>query len=125
MIDYKDKFSFIDRANKSISIRTAHENYVPVIMQKFAASNVNVPDLKKQKYLIKSTDKFSLLFNTVRSNLKLPKDKALFFYVNNKIINQNDLMSEVDNKHSDADGFLYVYYTLESTFGNKLAPFNQ
>lgn len=53
----------------------------------------------------------------IRKRLALPAECALFVFVNNAIPTSSALMSEVAAQWRDADGFLYITYTGESTFG--------
>ena len=53
----------------------------------------------------------------IRKNLKLDQSEALFVTINNNLIPTNSLMDVIyENDHND-DGFLYVVYSSENTFG--------
>lgn len=50
--------------------------------------------------------------------LELAKESALFLLVNGKIsIVGNQTMSEIYQNHKDNDGFLYITYTSQLTWG--------
>lgn len=55
----------------------------------------------------------------IRKRIKLPADSAIFVFVNNTLPPAAALMSQIYQQHADADGFLYVTYSGESTFGAK------
>lgn len=44
---------------------------------------------------------------------------AIFVFVNNTLPPASSLMSQIYNDHKDEDGFLYVTYSGESTFGSQ------
>ena len=77
----------------------------------------DIEDLEKKKYLIPKTLSASQFIFTIRSKLQIPKNKALFFYVKNNLINGSFYMNELNNKYKNEDGFLYINYTSEACFG--------
>jgi GABA(A) receptor-associated protein len=44
-------------------------------------------------------------------------EKAIFIFVNNVLPPSSSLLSQVYQEHMDEDGFLYVVYSSENTFG--------
>ena len=75
-----------------------------------------LPDLSKNKYLVPNTITAAQFMFIVRSKLEIPKDCAIFFYINNTIFSGNAEMSTF-NKYKAPDGYLYITYTGESCFG--------
>jgi GABA(A) receptor-associated protein len=53
----------------------------------------------------------------IRKRIKLTPEKAIFVFVNGTLPATAALMSQIYKEHKDADGFLYVTYSGESTFG--------
>lgn len=53
----------------------------------------------------------------IRKRLSLPAEKAIFLFVGKSLPRTAALMSEVYDKHKDEDGFLYLTYSGENTFG--------
>ena len=53
----------------------------------------------------------------IRKRLKITPEKALFIFINNKLIASHSLMSQVYNDEKQEDNFLYVNYSSENTFG--------
>jgi GABA(A) receptor-associated protein len=51
--------------------------------------------------------------------MKLPPEKAVFLFINNNIHNSSRLLSNIYETDKDIDGFLYITYTSENTFGKK------
>ena len=57
----------------------------------------------------------------IRKRIKLPSEKAIFIFVNDILPPTAALISTIYEEHKDEDGFLYVLYSGENTFGEKLA----
>ena len=50
----------------------------------------------------------------------MPEKDSLYFFVNGRYVLKGDtLMSEVYDQRKDADGFLYITYTDETTLGEQ------
>ena len=53
----------------------------------------------------------------IRKRIKLESNHALFIMVNNALVPSNSTISDNYETHKDEDGFLYIIYTSENTFG--------
>ena len=49
--------------------------------------------------------------------MKLSPEKAIFIFINNKIVPNSMLLREIYEIEKDKDNFLYVNYSGENTFG--------
>jgi GABA(A) receptor-associated protein len=49
--------------------------------------------------------------------MTLSSEKALFVFINGTIPAMNALLSQIYREHQDEDGFLYINYNTENTFG--------
>lgn len=56
----------------------------------------------------------------IRKRIQLSSEKALFLFINNVLPPASALMSTIYNEHKDEDGFLYVQYSGENTFGGNV-----
>ena len=54
---------------------------------------------------------------TIRKNINMNSNVAIFIFINNSLISMNQTINEVYLTHYDLDGFLYIKYTCENTFG--------
>lgn len=54
----------------------------------------------------------------IRKRIKLSPEKAIFIFVNNVLPPTAALMSSIYDEHKDDDGFLYIAYSGENTFGD-------
>ena len=57
------------------------------------------------------------LVHIIRKRIKLKEHETIFIYVANKLVPSNSLLSEIYNTNKDEDGFLYLVYSSENTFG--------
>ena len=58
----------------------------------------------------------------IRKRLSIPAEKAIFIFVHNTLPPTAALMSTVYEQHKDEDGFMYMMYSGENTFGADALP---
>lgn len=113
-------FYFSKRSEKRKSeaerIRAKYPDRVPVICEK--ADRSDIPDIDKKKYLVPADLTVGQFHYVIRKRIQLAPEKALFLFCSNTIPPNAALMSTVYEEQKDEDGFLYVQYSGESTFGN-------
>ncbi|NP_001410049.1 autophagy-related protein 8D isoform X1 [Oryza sativa Japonica Group] len=87
-----------------------------VIVEKFSRSNL--PEMEKRKYLVPCNMPVGQFIFILRSRLHLSPGTALFVFVNNTLPQTAQLMGSVYESYKDeGDGFLYLCYSSEKTFG--------
>ena len=111
---YKNQYPFEKRKEDSDRILAKYPNRIPVIVEKFG---IEVPDIDRKKYLVPDDLTMSNFMYVIRKRLKLKAEKALYLFVNNKILAGMENIGTVYDKYKDEDGFLYIKYSGESTFG--------
>jgi len=97
-------------------IREKYPDRIPVIVEKHTKSEI--PDIDKKKYLVPADLTVGQFVYVIRKRIKLTPEKAIFIFVNNVLPPTAALMSAVYQEHKDEDGFLYVTYSGENTFGS-------
>lgn len=113
---FKKQHTFEKRKAEAGRIRAKYPDRIPVIAEK--APKSDIPDIDKKKYLVPSDLTVGQFVYVIRKRIKLQPEKAIFVFVNNKTLPPTAaLMSQVYKEHKDEDGFLYVTYSGESTFG--------
>jgi GABA(A) receptor-associated protein len=113
---FKDETPFETRKAEAASIRTKYPERVPVIIEKLPGAQVN--DLDKRKFLIPSDISVSQLMWIIRKRIRIESEKALFLYVNKTIPASSASVGEIYEDQKDEDGFLYVHFSGENTFGS-------
>ena len=106
---------FNTRLNESKRIMSKYPDRIPVIVNKSDRSNIR--DIDKKKYLVPRDMYIGQFTYIIRKNLKLDQSEALFVTINNNLIPTNSLMDVIYKKDHNDDGFLYVVYSSENTFG--------
>ena len=112
--DFKDKFSFTQRISESSKITSKYPERIPVICERIGDT---VPDIDRKKYLVPSDLSIANFMYVIRKRIKLSPEVSIFLFVNGCMVPCSELMSKCYQEHKDPDGFLYIKYGGESTFG--------
>ena len=113
--NFKSKYSFDNRCKESNNIITKYPDRIPVIVEKHETSDV--VNIDKNKYLVPCDLTVGQFVYVIRKRMKMPPEKAIFVFVDNQIPMQSSLMSSIYDQSKDRDGFLYIKYAGENTFG--------
>ena len=113
---FKEEFTLEERAKESAAMIASYPDRIPVIVEKFSRSNL--PEMEKRKYLVPCNMPVGQFIFILRSRLHLSPGTALFVFVNNTLPQTAQLMGSVYESYKDeGDGFLYLCYSSEKTFG--------
>eukprot|EP00531_Pseudo-nitzschia_arenysensis_P019883 CAMPEP_0116116094 /NCGR_PEP_ID=MMETSP0329-20121206/854_1 /TAXON_ID=697910 /ORGANISM="Pseudo-nitzschia arenysensis, Strain B593" /LENGTH=133 /DNA_ID=CAMNT_0003609565 /DNA_START=255 /DNA_END=656 /DNA_ORIENTATION=- len=112
---FKEEHPLEKRKSEAERIRAKYPDRVPVICEK--ADRSDIPDIDKKKYLVPADLTVGQFHYVIRKRIKLAPEKALFLFCSNSIPPNAALMSTVYEEQKDEDGFLYIQYSGESTFG--------
>lgn len=113
MFDYKKNKTFDERKAESAKILAKHPNYVPIII----IAGKRAPTIDKHKYLVPAELNLGQYVHCIRKRLKLAPEKALFIMSNSSLPSASTPLSEIYKDNRDEDGFLYLTYQCENTFG--------
>ncbi len=116
---YKADHPFEKRAAEAARIREKYPDRIPVICEKEPRSDIAPVD--KRKYLIPIDLTVGQFVYVIRKRISIPPEKAIFIFVNNTLPPTAALMSTVYEQHKDEDGFMYMMYSGENTFGRSVA----
>ena len=114
---FKYDFSFIERRNEASRVLEKYPDRVPIICDKSRTASNDCPDIDKKKYLVPRNLTMGQFIYIIRKRLKLAPEKAIFLFVGNSIAPATSSVDEIYIYNKDADGFLYITYTLENVFG--------
>ena len=115
MSAFKEKFPLKDRKEESYRIMKKYPDRIPVIVEK--SKNTDINHIDKNKYLVPSDLTVGQFVYVIRKRIKLSPEQAIFLFIANTLPPSDSLMSQIYKEHVDEDGFLYVLYTGENTFG--------
>ena len=76
-----------------------------------------IVDIGKRKYLVPSDITVAQFMWIIRKRIQLPSEKAIFLFVDKTVPQSSLTMGQLYEKEKDEDGFLYVAYSGENTFG--------
>lgn len=111
---YKNMYTLEKRQDEALRIKEKYPNRVPIICERYTVGD---PEIDRKKYLVPDDLTISNFIFVIRKRIKLKPENALYLFVNGKILNGTGLLAQIYEKNKDNDGFLYIKYTLENTFG--------
>lgn len=109
--------SFDKRISESQKIRAKYPGRVPIICEKDPRS-FDIPDIDRKKYLVPEDLSIANFMYVIRKRIKIRPDKSIYLFIDNHIMPATaQLISILYNDYKNEDGFLYITYAGESTFG--------
>ncbi|GAB4830630.1 Autophagy- protein 8i [Ancistrocladus abbreviatus] len=115
MKSFKEECPFEERLKDSTEIIAKYPDRVPVIAERYARTDL--PDLEKKKFLVPRDMSVGQFIHILSGRLHLAPGKALFIFVKNTLPQTSCMMDSVYESYKDEDGFLYMCYSSEKTFG--------
>eukprot|EP00005_Dracoamoeba_jomungandri_P001193 CAMPEP_0174249860 /NCGR_PEP_ID=MMETSP0439-20130205/199_1 /TAXON_ID=0 /ORGANISM="Stereomyxa ramosa, Strain Chinc5" /LENGTH=119 /DNA_ID=CAMNT_0015329785 /DNA_START=67 /DNA_END=426 /DNA_ORIENTATION=+ len=112
---FKEQHTLEKRMEVAKRIREKYPDRIPVIVEK--APKSDAPDIDKKKFLVPSDITVGKFVYEIRKHMKLSPEKAIFLFVNNVLPPTAQDMYYIYAKYKDEDGFLYITYSGENTFG--------
>lgn len=111
------KNSIEKRAQVCSEMKQKYPNRYGIIVSKREGSQA--PDITKNKYLAPDDLTINQLIYVFRKRIAIKESQGIFFFVDNILLSVSSSMpiSELYHKYKDTDGFLYVTYDVENTFG--------
>lgn len=107
---------YLERVKKSQFIMEKYPDRVPLIIQPSKNDRDSYP-IDKSKYITPRDLTLLQLQHIIRRRIHFPAEKALFMFINNKIYPITSVIGTVYDNNKDSDGFLYITYCQENTFG--------
>ncbi|WFD29152.1 ubiquitin-like protein atg8 [Malassezia sp. CBS 17886] len=113
---FKKEHSFEQRSAEAERIRLKYPDRIPVICEK--ADKTDIPTIDKKKFLVPSDLTVGQFVYVIRKRIKLVPEKAIFIFVGDVLPATAAMMSAIYEEYKNEDGFLYVSYSGENTFGS-------
>ncbi|XP_023877825.1 autophagy-related protein 8i [Quercus suber] len=112
---FKDQYSIDERVEDSKNIISKYPERVPIIIERY--SRTDLPEMEKKKFLVPRDMSVGQFIHILSSRLHLTPGKALFVFIKNTLPQTASLMGSIYESYKDDDGFLYMCYSSEKTFG--------
>ena len=115
---YKINNSLDNRKSQYRKVIENHPDSVPVILERAKGCTIN--KTIKTKYILSKELTMAELVKIIREKLELSPERAIFLLVNGKTSLTGDSnLIDIYEKYADKeDGFLYIAYASELTWGN-------
>ncbi|XP_026332290.1 uncharacterized protein LOC113239474 [Hyposmocoma kahamanoa] len=113
----EEKKSFNSRKQEVMAIRSKYPNKIPLKVERYHREKT-LPQLEKNKFLVPDYITMSQFLVIIRNRIKLSPTQSLFLIINNtSILSLTLTMAEAYEHFSDLDGFLYITYASQDSFG--------
>ncbi|MHB1909593.1 MAG: ubiquitin family protein [Nitrososphaerales archaeon] len=115
MTRYQEIYTFEERLAEATNVRNKFPDRVPVIVETIPKTSYK--QLDKSKYLVPQDLSLGKFIYVIRKRLQLKPEQSLFVFIGKEAPPTGELMSNLYAKHKKDDGFLYLLYGTEDTFG--------
>ncbi len=115
MYQFKRDHPIDARIKESSKINLKYPTRAPIIVEK--AETCELCNIDKNKYLVPKDMNFGQFIFIIRKRIHLNPSQSLFVMVNNQLVSSSSSIMEIHEKYKDEDGFVYMKYTSENTFG--------
>lgn len=113
--EFKQKFTFEERCNQTNNIRLKYPNRIPIFVSR--SCHNDCPQIDRNKFLVPNDLTVGQFMFVIRKRIKLSSEKSIYLFINNKVPTTSSLLSHIYENNKNQDGFLYITYSGESTFG--------
>lgn len=112
--DHKKLKEKLELSNK---LRKLYPHFIPTIIRRNDKENY-LHDLDKQQFLIPADMSLGAFVNFLKRRLGVYSILSLWIYSNsNMLTDRSQKMSEIYDQYVEIDGFLYLTYKSEESFG--------
>jgi len=112
---FKHKYDFNKRCTESSKILNKYPDRVPIICERMSKQIVK---LDKTKFLCPRDLNMGNFMYIIRKRMKLSSEKSIYLFVGKSVLAPSSKnIDSIYEKYKDKDGFLYIGYDSESTFG--------
>lgn len=113
---FKEEKTLEQRAKEAQRVRAKYPDLVPVICER--VKNSELPNTTRRKYLVPQSLTMGQFMYVLRRRINLDANRAMFLFLEgNTLAPTAELVSSLYESHKDDDGFLYMEYSGENTFG--------
>lgn len=111
---YKSEKIFTERSKESHAMLSRFSDRIPIIVER---KSDTIQSIDKRKFMTPKSLTMGQFIFVIRKRLKLKSTEAIFVFTNNRLVNQSTTIADIYETDKDEDGFLYLIYDFENTFG--------
>lgn len=123
-MEFRAQYTQQKRAAESSRIMQMYPDRIPVICELAKYSDMAIPVSMKKKYLVPVDLTLGQFVYVLRKHMRLGRDNALFIFIGGAMPCTSQLLKTTYNEHKNTDGFLYITYSNENTFGSRHEKLN-
>ena len=115
---FANTHSLSERIGESSRILKRYPDRIPVICEN-NSKDYSTPKIDKKKYLVPHDLTLAQFMYVIRKRIKLSSSDAIFLFVGdlNHTLPSQTSMIDTYNQFKSNDGFLYIIFSKENTFG--------
>lgn len=113
---FTKRFTLQQRIDEFKRIMRKFNDRIPIICEKNQL-DFYCPDIDKHKYLVPQDITIGQFMFVIRKRINLNANDTLFLFINNSIFSSNVTINSIYDANKNEDGFLYITYSRENTFG--------
>ena len=114
---YKERRSFESRITESSNILSKYKDRIPIVCERHSSCHT-LPEIDKQKYLVPRDLTIGQFMYVLRKRLHITAEQAIFLFTESgQLPPAGSSLNDIYNSAKDEDGFLYIRYSGENTFG--------
>lgn len=110
------KYSFKERCDHFEQIKLKYPDRIPIIIEKSEKCK-ELEALQHSSLLVHKNTPMVDIIRTIKNNLKLEPTKSIYIMVGNYAPMLGESVESIYNRHKAPDGFLYIVYLTQNTFG--------
>jgi len=114
--EFQMLYTFEKRKAEAERMKSKYPNYIPTIIERSDDSHID--DLDKSKYLFNPDVQLSHILIMIRKKIKIKESESIILFVDNRVVPLiTSTINELYKNYANKDGFLYITYSTEKTFG--------
>ena len=117
---FKRQHPFEARRMLSVKMKAVYPRHVPLIVERRSRQD---PPLPKSRFLVAGEKRMGEILAQVKGEMTLRPTEALFFLVGEEMIRPGESAARLYERWGDDDGFLYLVYSREESFGTASLDF--
>ena len=118
---FKKEFTLEQRQEQSLKIEQKYHDRLPIIVEPYSTKDILYGlngESVKTKYLVPCHQTFAAFMVSFRRAIDLNSEQSIYFISEDNTVPSNtQTVSQFAKVHKNKDGFTYLFYVKENTFG--------